>query len=240
MRAVAFALLYCSASPVIAQRADTTEVKDGMYGVFQRDALGYPKNPVSVYDTTGRLLRHVSYRDSLLHGPVIWYDSLGRKAWTIKYKKGQKHGPDIFYFPDGTVQWKRCNRNGKYHGASTSFHPNGRVEWTKAYRNGRLHGERILRDSTGALFNGEYLTVFPAGMGQYKTICHNGRPHGELIVLRGDGTVSYTGKYDKGFPDGEFLYYDKDGKVYRKEYYSMGEFLRSTGEETNTAPAQDP
>ncbi|MBK9176503.1 MAG: hypothetical protein IPM46_09220 [Flavobacteriales bacterium] len=236
MKVALFLFLAFASSLLCAQRTDTTEVKNGMYGVFQRDAFGNPKNPVAVFDSTGRLLRHVSYRDDLLHGPVIWYDSLGRKAWLIAHKKGQKHGPDIFYYPDGTVQWKRSNRNGKHHGASTSFHPNGRVEWTKAYRHGKLHGERILRDSTGALFNGEYLTVFPAGMGHYRTICTNGRPHGELIVLRGDGMASYTGSYNKGYPDGEFLYFNNEGKVYRREYYSMGKFLRSTEEETNATP----
>jgi hypothetical protein len=49
--------------------------------------------------------------------------------------------------------------------------------------------------------------------------------------------VSYTGSYNKGYPDGEFLYYNKEGKVYRKEYYSMGKCLHSTDEETNASPA---
>ena len=226
-------------SLLAAQRTDTTEVKNGRYSVFQRDALGNPKNPVALYDTTGRLLSHASWRDGLLHGQMIWYDSLGRKAWMVTYRKGQKHGPDIYYYPDGTVHWERNNRHDKHHGPSTSYHPNGRVEWKKGYREGRLHGERILYDTIGALFTGEYLTVFPAGLGQYRTTCTNGRPHGVLVVLRGDGSVSYTGNYNKGYPDGEFLYNNTDGTVYRKEYYVMGKFLRSLEQETNTSPAPE-
>lgn len=227
---------------LLAQPTDTTEVKYGKYYVFQRDALGNPKNPVALYDTTGRLLSHTSWRDGLVHGPVILYDSLGRKAWVVTYKKGQKHGPDIYYYPDGTMHWERNNRRGKHHGPSTSYHPNGRVEWRKGYRDGRLHGERVLYDSTGTLFTGEYLTVFPAGLGQYKTICTNGRPHGVLVVLHGDGAIRYTGAYNKGYPDGEFLYYNKDGKVYRKEYYSMGKFLRAIENEPDavSTPVTEP
>lgn len=225
-----------------AQRTDTTEVKNGRYSVFQRDALGNPKNPVAVFDTTGRLLSHTSWRDGLLHGPVIWYDSLGRKVLVVNYKNGQKHGPEIFHYPDGTKHWELINRRGKHHGPSTSYHPNGRVEWRKGYRDGRLHGERVLYDSTGALFTGEYVTVFPAGLGQYKTICTNGRPHGVLVVFHGDGAISYTGAYNKGYPDGEFLYYNKEGKVYRKDYYAMGRFLRAIEEEPDavTTPISEP
>lgn len=239
MKVALFLFLTIASLQVCAQRMDTTEVKNGRYSVFQRDALGNPKNPVAVYDTTGRLLSHVSWRDGLIHGPVIWYDSLGRKTLAVNYIKGKKHGAEVFYHPNGHVYWKLHYRKGSKHGASSTYHPNGRIEWIKPYRNNRLHGERLLRDSTGALHNGEYVTIFPLGMGQYKTICTNGRPHGVLVVLRGDGAVSYTGAYNKGYPDGEFLYYDNGGKVYRKEYYSMGKFQRSDERETNGSPAPE-
>ncbi|MEZ4756169.1 MAG: hypothetical protein R2817_05025 [Flavobacteriales bacterium] len=104
--------LFFLSSLLLAQRTDTTEVKNGRYHVFQRDALGNPKNPVALYDTTGRLLSHASWRDGLLHGPVLRYDSLGRKARVVTYKKGQEHGPDIYYHPDGTMHWERNNRRG--------------------------------------------------------------------------------------------------------------------------------
>jgi len=236
MKAALLLFLAFASTLLCAQRTDTTEIKNGRFSVFQRDAFGNPKNPVAVYDTTGRLLSRVSWRDGLLHGPAIQYDSLGRKTWIETYKKGKKHGKEVFYHPNGQVYWKLHYRKGTRHGASATYHPNGRMEWTKPYRANKLYGERVLRDSTGALFNGEYLTVFPMGMGQYKTICTNGRPHGELIVLRGNGNVSYTGSYNKGYPDGEFLYYNKEGKVYRKEYYSMGKFQRSDEPETGATP----
>lgn len=228
MRTTLFVIIWSFSSTLFAQRWDTTEVKNGRYSVFQRDALGNPKNPVAVYDTTGRLLSRVCWREGKLHGPAIQYDSLGRKTWLETYRMGKKHGTEIFFHPNGQAAWKVRWRDGVRTGVSETYHPNGRIEWSKAYRGNRLYGERVLRDSTGALFNGEYLTVFPLGMGQYKTICTNGRPHGELVVLRGDGTVAYTGRYNKGYPDGEFIYYDKSGKVYRTEFYAKGRCLRSS------------
>ncbi|MBL8011081.1 MAG: hypothetical protein JNJ64_10780 [Flavobacteriales bacterium] len=238
MRTALVVIIWSFSSPLYAQRWDTTEVKNGRYSVFQRDELGRPKNPVAVYDTTGRLLSRVCWREGKLHGPAIQYDSLGRKTWLETYRMGKKHGTEIFYHPNGQAAWKIHYRNGTRTGASATYHPNGRLEWTKPYRRNELYGERVLRDSTGALFNGEYLTVFPLGLGQYKTICTNGRPHGELVVLRGDGTVAYTGRYNKGYPDGEFTYYDKSGKVYRTEFYAKGKCIRSS-DDTRKAEADD-
>ena len=116
MKVALFLFLTIASSQVCAQRMDTTEVKNGRYSVFQRDALGNPKNPVAVYDTTGRLLSHVSWRDGLIHGPVIWYDSLGRKTLAVNYIKGKKHGAEVFYHPNGHVYWKLHYRKGSKHG----------------------------------------------------------------------------------------------------------------------------
>ena len=227
MKSVAFLFLSLASPLLCAQRTDTTEVKNGTYGVFQRDERGNPINPVAYYDSTGVLVYHASFRKNVLHGPVIHYDKSGHKTWLVEYKKGQKDGADIYFYPDGSVQWKRSNRKGKVHGRTESFYPNGNTEWTKAYREGHLFGERILRESTGALFNGEYTTVFPLGTGQYTTTCVNGRPYGKLTVFGPKGEVSYIGNYDKGFPEGEFVYYDKEGHITRKEYYKKGEFVNS-------------
>ena len=235
MKTVAFLFFSVASSMLCAQRMDTTEVKNGMYGVFQSNKRGFPVSPVAVYDTTDRLRRHESYRHGHLHGPVIYYDSAGTKTRMVTYKKGKKNGREILYYPDGSVQVDVHNRNGVNHGRSTSYYQNGRVEWTKGYRDGKLHGERILRDSTGALYNGEYLTVFRSGA-RYLSVCTNGRPHGKLTMLRPSGEVSYTGNYTNGFPDGEFLYFDNEGEVWRKEYYIMGKFERSTQRGNNGGP----
>lgn len=228
MKAALLLFLAFASSLVCAQRTDTTEVKNGRYSVFQRDALGNPKNPVAVYDTTGRLLSRVSWRDGLVHGRLTQYDSLGRRTWMLTYKKGKKQGVERYYYPDGTVQYESRQRKHAVHGKHSSYHPNGKVEWRKAYRHGKLHGERILRDSTGALHNGEYVTRFPLGRGSYTTTCVNGRPQGPVVARSANGTVIYMGQYKDGLPDGEWTFFRPDGTVSWKEQYSNGKFISST------------
>jgi antitoxin component YwqK of YwqJK toxin-antitoxin module len=207
---------------LLAQRTDTLRVKNGQYGVFQRDDRGKPVNPIAYYDSNGVLLYHASYLKNKLDGPVIFFDTLGRKTRLVEYRKGQKHGSEVFYYPDGSAWWRKSNRKGQTDGPSETFHPNGKIEWTKAYRKGALFGERILRDSSGALVNGDYTTVFPMSGGYYTTTCTNGRPHGKLTVFRANGEVGYTGNYNKGFPEGEFIYYDGKGDIVRREFYKNG------------------
>lgn len=235
MKVALFLFLTIASSHLCAQRTDTTEVKNGMYGVYKVDERGRPLNPMAVHDTTGRLLRHISYKHGLLEGPVIHYDSLGRKTWTQQYKRGQKHGREVYFYPDGTVMISQTNRNGNVHGQSITYHPNGRVEWTKSYRDGKLHGERILRDSTGALVNGEYISFYPFDRGQYTVTCFNGRPQGKVVATLKGGQVGFTGNYTDGYPDGEFIFFSPDGTIWRKEFYEKGKFVRSTQRGKNGA-----
>lgn len=239
-------------SLVCAQRTDTTEVKNGVFWVHEIGKNGRPIGEGTAYDTTGRLVGRETYRKGFTHGPLIWYDVRGRRMWTVPYVKGYqhgtaiqydsldrkihsitfregiRHGPEIFYHPNGRVHYRMENRYGQLHGTLKSYHANGLVEWTGGYQEGEMHGERILRDSTGALYNGEYLTTFPMSMGQYRVMCIQGRPQGELIMQRKDGSVSYSGRLENGRPVGEFLYFDRKGEVYRKAHFENGVFIRAT------------
>ena len=264
MRTTLFAFITLATSSLFAQRTDTTEVKNGVFWIYGTGKDGRPEGEGAAYDTTGRLVGRIAYRRGLSHGQLEWYDGSGRRTWTvpyekglrdgvaiqydsldrkihsIAYRKGDKHGPEIYNYLNGRVHYALENRNGHLHGTLRSYHPNGLIEWTGGFREGEMHGERILRDSTGALYNGEYVTKFPMGMGQNTVTCTKGRPQGELIMLRNDGKVSYTGAYKDGRPDGEFLYYDRDGKVYRKAHFENGVFVRSTrrGNDGDHTPQQ--
>jgi len=241
MRTVAFYFLYGAASIVIAQRTDTTDIRGGIYGVFKRDAYGYPQNPVVVYDTTGRLVCHQSFRDGRLHGEYIKYDSLGQKTWSQEYRNGQRHGLELCFYPSGDVMMIQQYRKDQLHGPSTTYHRNGGIEWTRAYRHGKLHGERTLRDSTGAFYTGEYVSLYPYENGSYTTYCLNGRPQGKWVASRKDGQVVITGNYEGGFPNGEFVYYDSGGNMWGTEYYDMGRYVRTTrpGDDGFVSPNQN-
>ncbi|MCB0771703.1 MAG: hypothetical protein KDC00_14990 [Flavobacteriales bacterium] len=238
--------------PLYAQVNDTTEVRNGVFWIFERGRDGRPMGEGMAYDTTGRLVGRETYRKGLSHGQLIWYDGQGRTAWTvpyekgfrhgvaiqydsldrrihsITYRKGIKHGPEVYYHPNGRIHYELDNRNGQLHGALISLHPNGQIEWTGGFRDGEMHGERILRDSTGALVNGEYVTNYPLARGHYTVSCVNGRPHGKVVGIAVDGQLAYTGNYTDGSPDGEFIFFSPDGSIRRKEYYEKGKYVRST------------
>ncbi|HRH68534.1 MAG TPA: hypothetical protein PLB89_03410 [Flavobacteriales bacterium] len=252
MRTIASALLALASTLLSAQSTDTTEVRNGVFWIYGTGKDGRPKGEGVAYDTAGRSVGRETYRKGLTHGQLVWYDARGRVTWTvsyqkgirqgiaiqydslgqkihsINYRKGIKHGHEIYFRPSGRVHYDLENRNGQLHGTLKSYHPNGLIEWTGEFRDGEMHGERILRDSTGTLHNGGYMTTFPMGMGRSSVTCAQGRPHGESIMQRNDGSVTYRGRYENGRPDGEFLYYDRDGKVYRKSYFENGVFVRST------------
>lgn len=218
-------LTLCSllaAQLLLAQRSGTIRVWPGPKGMIERDENGKPLNPVAYYDSNGVFLYQASYLKNKLDGPVIFFDTLGRKTRVTEYRKGKRHGSDIFYYPDGSVLLKRTNRKGRTDGLSESFHPNGKIEWSGSFRNGTFFGERILRDSTGALYQGEYTTVFPLKSGHATVNCIDGRPHGAFTAFSSSGKVMYTGSYSKGFPDGEFIYYDRKGDITRREFYKNG------------------
>lgn len=247
-----FLLLTFASSPLCAQQRDTTAVKNGVYWIYNTGKDGRPVGEGLAYDTTGFLRGRETYRRGYSHGELTWYDRHGRRTWTVPYSKGyrhgtamqydsldrkihsitfrdgERHGPEIFYYPNGRVHYRVEYRYGQIHGTLRSYHTNGLIEWTGGFRDGEMHGERILRDSTGALYDGEYLTTFPMGMGRYRVTCIQGRPQGELIMQRNDSTVSYTGWYTDGRPDGEFLYFDREGEVYRKAHFENGVFIRAT------------
>lgn len=227
MKAFLFALLALSPVSLFAQRMDTVKVKNGTYGVYQVDDHGKQLNPVVVYDKADRLLRRESYRDRLRHGQVIVYDSLGRKAQNSRYSRGYRNGPDTMFYPNGTSHMIIHFRWGELHGVLTSYHPNGQVEWVGGFRKDKLRGERVLHDSLGQPVEGEYTTLFPLNGGYYVTSCINGRPHGKITVYRNDGRLVRTGQFEHGQPEGEWVFFDPNGHVERKDIYRKGRFRYS-------------
>lgn len=177
-------------------------MKNGVYWVYDTEKDGRPVGEGLAYDTTGKLVGRETYRRGFTHGDLVWYrssrkegvdralcrkgfrhgtamqyDSLDRKIHSITFREGIKHRPSTCACPE----WSRSLSHGESLWTTTwyarrSYHTNGLVEWTGGFRDGKMHGERILRDSTGTLYNGEYLTTFPMGMGRYRVACTPGPP----------------------------------------------------------------
>ena len=193
---------------LMAQRVDTVRTDEPGYRsvVLTRDKKGEPKGPVSYYDE---------------------HDVLRR---TLEFKNGKLHGTAVYYHPNGIKCAEMPYRNGELHGVIRSFHKNGAIEAVKPYRRGKMHGERVLRDSTGALVNGEYLEALPYDSVQVIQTCVNGRPHGRVVVTRAGRTV-LDGNCVNGLAEGVFLAYDKEGRVIRRDHYHHGRFVKTVAEQ---------
>lgn len=172
------------------------------YRVFKRNGRNQVINPDEFYDEKDNLVMTQIFKGEKL---VLrtYYDTLGYKRLDHPLK------------------------NRQLHGTSYSYHPNGAIEWTKGYKKGKLSGERILRDSLGNLVTGENKYTSPYSKYPIITQCVNGRPDGQFTVPSADGSVSYTGQYDAGYPGGKYIYYDKEGKITRIDHYKKGKFIKS-------------
>ncbi len=167
-------------------------------------------------------------RKGRIHGTVHSYGRHGQLMRSAEYEKGNLHGTDTHYFPNGQASMKAPYVNGKIHGTSYLYHPNGMVAWIKGYKNGKLDGERIARDSSGTLMEGEHVfQIAPYSNVSMKVTCINGRPHGSFSAVHPNGKVSFTGRYEMGIPDGDYIYYNWNGQVDRVDEYRNGKFIRT-------------
>jgi antitoxin component YwqK of YwqJK toxin-antitoxin module len=244
-------LLVIWSESILAQRVDTVFKDDPNfpYHVVEMNAKGIPHGVARIYDNNGVVRRTFYNSDGVRHGPDTLFDAEGRMrsvalvekgsvngifrsfdsdgkpAVIREYKKGKPHGLSTFYYPNGQVSMTALFKKGEIHGTSHLYYPNGNVEWVKGYRNGKLHGERVAWDSTGVLMEGEHtFQIVPYHPATFTVMCIGGRPQGEIKLVEPDGRISYIGRYINGLPDGDWIYYEKNGLVDRVDVYRMGKF----------------
>lgn len=191
-------------APLRAQHVDTVQVEEPGLGcmVVKRNKNGEAIGPVSYFDRDNVLRSRMEFKDGKLHGTAIYFYATGRPWAEVPY------------------------RHGEMHGVIRTYHPNGAIEAVKPYKKGMLSGERVLRDSTGALVNGEYVEELPYGSGRVYSTCVNGRPHGMVTVTR-SGRKVLEGNCTNGMPEGVFYSYDEKGNAIRRDLYEKGRFVSS-------------
>lgn len=206
MRWCCILLMVCCArvASVKAQSPDTMRFSAGdiRYMVFKRDKKGAAAGPISYYDEAGVLRRE------------------------FVMNAGRKDGLWSYYYPGGQLWVEIPGKDGKLHGVVRSYHPNGRIHATKPYRKGKLDGERVIRDPSGALMNGEHVEVLPYDSVQIFQTCLNGRPHGRIVVKSAERKV-LEGNCVNGLAEGSFVAYDRNGNIVRRDFYEKGKFKRS-------------
>lgn len=166
--------------------------------------------------------------DSLLEGEMIYYYPDKTIKSVYRYSRGVKHGPWIMYFErSGHVCQYGHNSNGIPDSIFTSYYP-GLIVKSEGFFSGDYL--RIEIDSTFDTFKifdsrDETITKTELDWNELETI--------KLRSLQNDCFGrNYTGI---GFPiivplkDGEWKYYNLEGKLLKVEDWLDGELIRITG-----------
>ena len=131
----------------------------------------------------------------------------GKKAAYGYYVNQQKEGKWRFYDKKGVLANEQEYHEGKKNGPLKVYNLNGTISRETFFVDDIENGYRKTYDSEGKLLT----------EGEIK----DGQPDGMQIWYR-SGTINIKGAYKHSVPDGEWIYYDADGKPYRTELYDLG------------------
>lgn len=173
------------------------------------------------YFENGSLKSEGMYVNNFLEGKVTNYHSNGKKSGTGKFSKGLKTGWWT-YFDENEIPtfYERIN-GGEidslryWNGTFEETYPNEIPKSKYTYKNGKKHGGFVEFYNQGKWYI------------EQKTN-DNGYPEESVRKLK-DTQKSMEGNYWEGELNGTIIYYQKNGKVEKKETYNKG--VRISGHE---------
>ena len=191
-----------------------------------------------IYYPNGRKKIIANYADGLLDGEYLYYTDKGALLQKKYFKEGALDGlfrsyhkigealleseadyvggsvKEVYkeYYPTGTLSAEINFKNGKAEGRETAYYLNGQLRMDLNSEQGSLNGYYKRYHPNGAekeigqTLDGNYI-------GQWKTFYDTG-------VLETEYTYD-----DKGQNDGEYKYFDTDGKLHHVFEYRRGELI---------------
>ena len=166
------------------------------------------------YFENGTLKSEGVYVNNLLEGKVTQFHSNGKKSGTGKYKNGLKDGWWTYFDePEIPTFYERLKGHEidsvKYSNATfEETYPNEIPKSKYTYKNGKKHGG--------------FVEYYQQGQWYFEPKTNdNGFPEENVRKLKG-GQISREGNYWEGELNGTIIYYQKNGKVEKKETYKKG------------------
>jgi antitoxin component YwqK of YwqJK toxin-antitoxin module len=132
----------------------------------------------------------------------------GNCKFEISKSGGKMNGLAVFYYEDGNRQMQCTYKDDKLNGKLIRYTPNGIVIYSADYQNDRLYGIVTSWNDAGKKISEENY-IKDTLHGAYRQWYENGMP-------------KVSGNYRMGIFDGEWLYYDIDGKVFGKGIFKNG------------------
>lgn len=194
---------------------------------------GLSQNESVYYHENGKVLARVGIEDSEFNGEYKYYLGSGALNEKKYFKNGTLDGPYVSYFKVGEEipEFEGSYSEGKITGELKEYYATGQLYETKTFNDGmvinaeKYHMNGNIRETSSYkdnLQNGPYIFYYnneqPAQEGQieenskvgpWKTYYRNGQVESEII-------------YNDGEIDDNYVYYDKDGKLYYKMEYRNG------------------
>jgi len=172
-------------------------------GQFKDDI---PFGKFKYYDEKGVLETVMAFNNTDTTLATHYHDN-GKKAAYGYYVNKQKEGKWRFYDKKGVLANSQEYHTGKKNGALIVYNLNGTISRESYFVEDRENGYRKTYDSEGVLLTEGEIS--------------DGQPDGMQIWYR-NGKINIKGAYKHSVPDGEWVYYDAEGKPYRNENYELG------------------
>jgi TonB family protein len=188
-----------------------------MFPTSQEGAIYYE---TVEYDTLNNLQKSFVYRtkDSTLYMKGTYQD---------KYK----HGEFITYYSNQQIESKGFYTKGKKTGLWETWYKNGQAQFQMLFPSEKSDVEGAITINPEDFMNAK-VTSFWDSTGKQSVKQGNG----ELSLYYGNQQKKISGKMLTGFSTGEWTGWKEDGKLYYKEEYNNGKFIKgvsydSTGKE---------
>lgn len=159
------------------------------------------------YYHNGQMKSRLVYEDDVLNGPYDDYFINGKLERKGSYKDGSQSGENVDYWSNGNLYQKNTyDQDGKKNGLSQEFDKDGGKYLEFDYKKGNVIAYRIFDKSGEIVKSGK-------------------KRGGEFLYesLYPDGSMKSVGLYNsKGGNEGDWKFYDKNGKLNSKESYDEG------------------
>ncbi len=166
------------------------------------------------YNELGALQQNKRFKDGKLDGLYTSYQSVGEKLIESKavYSNGNIVEKYQEFFPTGTLNTEIYFKEGKPNGKETRYHLNGELNFDFISKDGYV--------------DGYYKKFYPNGKAKELGQASEGNYSGDWQTFYNTNTLESEYTYNqKGEIDGEYKYYDLDGKLHYIFEYRNGEFI---------------
>ena len=174
------------------------------------------------YNDNEELISKGNYKNDKQDGLWEYYHENGQLRSKGNYKNGEAEGLWKYYHENGNLENKTKYQNGKLEGVLEYYDRSGRLTKKELYRNGEL----VKTKNNFAKKTYPEKKVFRSNGIWYRT-SDNRAATGMVIDYWENGNLESKVKYQNGRREGIAEYYDRSGRLTRKEIYKNDALVKS-------------